>query len=88
MNPGQELLLAIIKQALRDYMKLDPDSDSVSAEFHENEGADYKTAEDFLYNESPIAFGDLLLTYEDSCNILGIRHKKVKALVAREAKEY
>ena len=88
MNPGEELLLAIIKQALRDYLKLDPDSDSVSAEFFENQGADYKTAEDFLYNEVPIYFGDLILTYESACEILGIRHKKIKKRVAIEAIEY
>lgn len=88
MTPEKELLLAIIKQAVRDYMKLDPDSDQTSAEFCENEGLDYKTAEDFLYNNARIFIGRVSFTFKEACLFLDIQPKKIKKIIAKEAVEY
>lgn len=89
MSPEQELLLAILRQAIRDYIKLDPDSDLKSAEFsEEGESYDFKTAEDFLYNGSYIHFGSLKFNYVDLCGFLGIDHYKLKRYLAASAKEY
>jgi hypothetical protein len=89
MSPEQELLLAILRQTIRDYIKLDPDSDLKSAEFSEQgESFDYKTAEDFLYNGSHIYFGSLVFNYKDMCNFLGIDAAKLKRHLASSAREY
>lgn len=90
MTPEGELLLAIIKQAVRDYIKLDPDSDTVSAEFStpNGEGYDFKTAEDFLFNEVPIDYGQIDLTFIDICRILDIDPIKLKKKIARNIIEY
>jgi len=90
MTPEGKLLLAILKQAIRDYIRLDPDSDTVSAEFStpNGEGFDYKTAEDFLFNSIPISYGSKELTFIDACTILGIDRKKLKKKIARHIIEY
>jgi len=90
MTPEAEFLLAILKQAVRDYIRLDPDSDAVSAEFStpQGEGYDYKTAEDFLFNNVPIYYGTLRMTYNNVCSILGIDYKKLKKKIARNIIEF
>ena len=88
MDPERELLLAIVRQAMRDYIRLDPDSDKVSAEYHIDEGADYQTAENFLYNEVPIPYGSLYLTFKDICSILSMDGKRLKYRIARNIIEY
>jgi len=88
MSPEEELLYAIVRQAIRDYIRLDPDSDKVSAEYHIDEGQDFKTAEDFLYNNVPIPYGELPLTFRDICSILGIDGIRLKKRIARTVIEY
>lgn len=88
MSPEKELLLAILRQALRDYIKLDPDSDKKSAEFEETEGLDYKTAEDFLYNGTLLGYGNVNFTFDQLCNYLEIDSVKIKKTIAIQAKEY
>jgi len=88
MMPATDLILAIVRQAIRDYIRLDPDSDKVSAEFHIDEGHDYRTAEDFLFNNVPIPFGEVELTFTDICQTLGIDQKRLKQRIARSIIEY
>lgn len=88
MTPAVDLILAIVRQAIRDYIRLDPDSDKVSAEFHIDEGHDYQTAEDFLFNGVPIPFGKLYLTFTDICSVLGIDQQRLKFRIARTTIEY
>lgn len=88
MIPAVDLILAIARQAIRDYIRLDPDSDKVSAEFHIDEGHDYRTAEDFLFNNVPIPFGRLDLTFTDICDTLGIDQYKLKKRIAKTIIEY
>jgi hypothetical protein len=88
MNSSTDLILAIVRQAIRDYIRLDPDSDKVSAEFHIDEGHDYKTAEDFLFNDVPIVFGRVTLTFTDICQVMGIDQKRLKYRVVRSVIEY
>lgn len=88
MTPEKSLLLAIMRQAIRDYIRLDPDSDTVSAEYHIDEGQDYQSAEGFLYRSIPLDFGELTLTYIDICQILSIDGKKLKKKIARNFIEY
>ena len=87
-SPEAELILAIVKQAIRDYIRLDPDSDKVSAEYYVDEGQDYKTAEDFLFNSVPIPFGNISLSLTDICIILGIDEKKIKSKISKSVIEY
>lgn len=88
MNPEIELLLAIVRQAIRDYVRLDPDSDKVSAEYHIDEGADFKTAEDFLYNGVPLVYGGLALTFSDVSSVLNLDGRRIKKRIARTVIEY
>lgn len=88
MSPDHRLLLAILGQAIRDYTKLDPDSDKKSAEFEETEGLDYKTAEDFLYNGALIYYGKVTFNFNQLCNLLEIDPHKLKKSIALQAKEY
>ena len=88
MSPAEELLLAILRQAIRDYIRLDPDSDSVSAEYYIDEGQDYKTAEDFLYNNVPINFGEKKLTLSNICELLNLNERKIKRKIAKSFIEY
>jgi hypothetical protein len=87
-NAEAELILAIVKQAIRDYIRLDPDSDKVSAEYHIDEGHDYRTAEDFLFYDAPIPFGKIQLTFSDICYTLNINQKKIKAKISKSIVEY
>lgn len=68
-----ELLYAILKQAINDYIKLDPDGDSVTADFYESEGEDYKTAESFIFGSQPIYFGSFVFTFDDLCELFSDR---------------
>lgn len=89
MTPEKELLLAILRQAMRDYIKLDPESDVKSAEFsEEGEWYDFRTAEYFLYGGGRITFGSLSYNYEELCNFLNIDHLKLKKIIARSAQDY
>ena len=71
--PEKELLFAIFKQAISDYLKLDPDGDSVSADFFESEGDDFKTAEAFIFYAQPIYYGKFELTFNDLCELFSER---------------
>ena len=88
MTPEKKLLLAIVKQAVRDYIRLDPDSDTVSAEYFINEGQDFLSAEEFLYRGNKISFGDLDFSFEDICITLDINQKSLKKIIARNIIEY
>ena len=78
MEAHNELLIAILKQAVRDYIKLDPDSDSSTAEFYESESEDFKTAENFLYNGATFSFGTVVFSYDSLCSYLNINPKTLK----------
>ena len=80
MDSHNELLLAILKQAIRDYIKLDPDSDSSTAEFFESEGKDFKTAEDFIYNGATFTFGTVVFSYNSLCSYLGVNSRSLKMI--------
>jgi hypothetical protein len=88
MTPEEELLLAILKQTIRDYLKLDPDSDKATAEFHVCEGADYKTAEAFLYHRAEFNFGTMVFNLRTLCRTLNIDEKKLKKNLANHITEY
>lgn len=88
MEPHNDLLLAILRQAIRDYIKLDPDSDSSTAEFFENEGADFRTAENFIYHGAEFNFGTVVFSFNTLCSYLSISSKKLRKRIAKEATEY
>lgn len=69
MSPEANLLFNVFKQTILDYIKLDPDSDCISADFYESEGDDYKTAEDIIFNGSKIYYGTLIFTFDDLCEL-------------------
>lgn len=69
MSPEANLLFSVFKQTILDYIKLDPDSDCISADFFESEGDDYKTAEDIIFNGQKIYYGNLIFTFEDLCEL-------------------
>ncbi len=69
MSPEANLLFAIFKQTILDYIKLDPDSDCISADFYESEGEDYKTAENIIFNSGKIYYGNLIFTFHDLCEL-------------------
>lgn len=69
MTPEANLLFAIFKQTILDYIKLDPDSDCISADFFESEGDDFKTAEDIIFNGAKIYYGELIFTFNDLCDL-------------------
>ncbi len=69
MTPEANLLFAIFKQTILDYIKLDPDSDCISADFFESEGDDFKTAEEIIFNGAKIYYGELIFTFNDLCDL-------------------
>lgn len=69
MSPEANLLFAIFKQTILDYIKLDPDSDHISADFYESEGEDYKTAEDIIWNNARIYYGQMVFTFDDLAEV-------------------
>jgi hypothetical protein len=78
LTPEKRLLEAVFRQVIKDYLKLNPDSGLCSAEFYENEGQDFKSAEDFLFNGKPIYYGEWVLPYDEVCLILDINPKNIK----------
>jgi hypothetical protein len=92
MLPEASLLFAIFKQTILDYIKLDPDSDCVSADYFKSEGEDYKVAEDIIYKNQPIYFNDLIFTFDDLCflfkDILSMSPTKLKKAIAKKSIEY
>ena len=84
----QKFLLAILKQSIRDYIRLDPDSDTVSAEYNIDEGTDFRTAEAFLFEEMPLEYGDLNLTLDDVCLMLDVDQQRIKKRINRSFIEY
>lgn len=83
MTPEANLLFAIFKQTILDYIKLDPDSDCISADFYESEGEDFKTAEDIIFNGSRVYYGQLIFTFEDLCHLF----QEVIRLTPRQLKQ-
>lgn len=92
MSPEDNLLFAIFKQCITDYIKLDPNSDTCSADFYESEEEDYKTAEDFIYNGACIYYGDLIFTFEDLVeqfsSIIQLTPKQLKKKISEQSIEY
>jgi hypothetical protein len=92
MSPEASLLFAIFKQIMLDYMKLDPDSDCVSADYFESEADDYQVAENIIFYKQPIYFGGLVLTFDDLVELfqdtVGLTPKKLKQQIVRNSIEY
>ena len=65
MTPESRLLFAIFEQAINDYIKLDPNSDICSADYFKSEEEDYETAEDFIFYDEKIYYGELVFAFED-----------------------
>lgn len=89
MTPEANLLFAIFKQTILDYIKLDPDSDCISADFFESENEDYKTAEDIIFNGEKIYYGQLIFTFNDLCElfqeIIHLTPKQLKSQIIHKA---
>jgi hypothetical protein len=92
MLPEASLLFAIFKQIILDYIKLDPDSDCVSADYFKSEGEDFKVTEDIIYNGQPVYFNDLIFTFDDLCllfkDTLSMSPYKLKKQIAKKSIEY
>lgn len=88
ITPEKRLLEAIVKQAIKDYIKLNPSSNLLSAEFFENEAADFKTAEDFLFNNTYFEFGDWKLNFEECCLILNVEEKEIKKFIFKKQRHF
>ena len=92
MSPEAHLLFAIFKQCISDYIKLDPNSDTCSADFYESEEDDYKTAEDFLFNDGRIYYGELVFTFEDLVenfkDVIRLTPKQLRKRISEQAIEY
>lgn len=76
--PERRLLEVFLRQALKDYIKLNPNSTLLSAEYFEDEGRDFKTAEAFIINGQFFEYGDWFLDLEELCLLLDIDHGRVK----------
>jgi hypothetical protein len=89
VTPEANLLFAIFKQTILDYIKLDPDSDCISADFYESETEDYTTAEDIIFNGQKIYYGQLILTFNDLCElfkeIIHLTPKQLKNRIIQKA---
>ncbi|MDD3412578.1 MAG: hypothetical protein PHY47_01115 [Lachnospiraceae bacterium] len=92
MSPESQLLYAILKQTISDYIKLDPDSDCDSADYFEDEGKDFKTAEDIIFNNVPIYFGSMTFTFDELVtlfpNIIQRTPKQIRQYISKKAIEY
>lgn len=73
MVPEKELLYAILKQSISDYIKLDPDGDSVTADFYQSEGEDFRSAEAFIFGSNTLQYGELVFTFDDLCELFAER---------------
>jgi hypothetical protein len=69
VNVEASLLFAIFKQTILDYIKLDPDSDRISADFFESEGEDFRIAEDIIFNEEKIYYGEMIFSFYDLADL-------------------
>jgi hypothetical protein len=92
VSPEANLLFAIFKQCITDYIKLDPQSDTCSADFFESEEEDFKTAEDFIYNGAYIYYGELIFTFEDLVEqfspIIRLTPKQLRKKISEQSIEY
>ena len=92
MSPERSLLFAIFKQTILDYIKLDPDSDAVSADFFESESKDFQVAENIIFGKERVYYGSLTFTFEDLCDmfrdITNLNYMQIKKRISAEAKEY
>jgi len=75
-----------------DYIKLDPDSDCVSADYFESEADDYKVAEDIIFYEQPIYYGTLVLSFDDLVDLfketIGLTPRQLRKQIVRNSIEY
>lgn len=89
MTPEANLLFAIFKQTILDYIKLDPDSDCISADFFESESEDFTTAEDIIFNGHKIFYGQLIFTFSDLCelfeDVVHLTPKQLKNQIIQKA---
>lgn len=92
MSSEAALLFAIFKQCITDYIKLDPNSDTCSADFFESEEEDYKTAEDFIFHNTNIYYGELIFNFEDLVEIfedtIRLTPKQLRKRISELATEY
>lgn len=92
MSPERSLLFAIFKQTILDYIKLDPDSDAVSADFYESESKDFQVAESIIFGKEKIYYGSLTFTFNELCDmfndITNLNSTEIKKRISVEAKEY
>ena len=92
MSPEAQLLYAILKQTISDYIKLDPDSDCASADYFEDEGKDFKTAENIIFNNVPIYFGTMTFTFDELVelfpNIIHRTPKELRKHISKKVIEY
>jgi hypothetical protein len=86
------LLYAILRQTILDYIKLDPDSDCQSADYYETEGDDFKTAEDIIFNNVPIYYGNMTFYFDDLVelfsNTIGLTPRQLKKRISKKVIEY
>lgn len=92
MSPEANLLFAIFKQCISDYIKLDPASDTCSADFFESEEEDFRTAEAFIFGDEKIYYGELVFTFNDLCEIFSkiirLTPKQLKKRISEQSIEY
>jgi hypothetical protein len=92
MSPEMQLLFAIYKQIITDYIKLDPDSDCVSADFFESEAQDFKTAENIIFYDQPIYFGDIELSFDDLVGLfqekIPVTPRQARRLISQQAIDF
>ena len=92
MTPEAKLLYAIFKQIISDYVKLDPESDSSSADLVGTEAEDFITAEDIIFNGEKLYYGDLEFTFEDLCILFQpytySTYKEIKRNISLKAIDY
>ena len=92
MSPEMQLLFAIYKHIIMDYIKLDPDSDCVSADFFESEAQDYKIAEDIIFNNQPIYYGKLMLYFDDLVGMfqskIPVTPQQARRFISQKATEF
>ena len=92
MTPEANLLFAIFKQIIFDYIKLDPDSDCISADFYESESEDFYTAEQIIFYNQPIYYGNLTLSFNDMCDLfqeqIGLTSRQLKQKIIEKSIDY
>lgn len=92
MQSEASLLFAIFKQIILDYIKLDPDSDCVSADYWESEGEDFQVAESIIFYKQPIYYGTFVLTFDELVELfqetIGRTPRQLKQQLVRLSVEY